>query len=122
MENVEVIAFSIQESIISGIYLYETQKILKLIGGFAMERAQQIMWRLIYANVLIVILDVAIITAQCTNNYMIQVTFKDFAYSLKLKLEFIILNQVKEVASSLAYPATPMFSGDISTSYQRASV
>lgn len=99
MEKVEVSAFSVQEFIISGIYLYETRKILKTSREFAEQRSQRVMWRLIYINVAIILMDIAVLVLQYMDLYDVQVMFKDAVYSLKLKLEFVILNQLKDAAS-----------------------
>jgi hypothetical protein len=111
VEKVEVSAFSVQEFIISGIYLYETRKILKTSTEVAKYRVRRVMYRLIYINITMVLLDIAVIVLQYVNRYEVQVTFKDAAYSLKLKLELVILNQLKEISSSWTLPSESLSVG-----------
>lgn len=55
---------------------------------------------LILVNVLIIILDITLVTAECLHHYEIQTTYKSLVYSIKLKLEFAILNQLVYVCRS----------------------
>jgi hypothetical protein len=52
------------------------------------------MKHLIWINVLIVLLDLTILATEYSGHYEIQVMYKGALYSVKLKLEFCILNQL----------------------------
>jgi hypothetical protein len=98
MEKIQVTAFCIQEFIISGLYVYETRRILKPGETFQKKRTRQVMRHLIYVNVLIIIMDVILLCTEYANRYEIQTTFKGAVYSVKLRLEFSILNQLMQIA------------------------
>jgi hypothetical protein len=84
IEKIQMTAFSAQEFLISGIYLYEVRKVLKYIieGG-----TRKIMWQLVAMNVLIIVLDIALLTVEFLNYYMIETTLKALVYSVRTRLE-----------------------------------
>lgn len=95
MERVQLVGFCLQELIISGIYVWETVKLLKLRPE---GRPNGILHQLLIINVVILILDVAIVAIEYTGYYSIQVMFKPVAYGIKLKLEYAILGKLVAVA------------------------
>lgn len=52
------------------------------------------LWQLIWANTLIIALDVTLLGIQCANLFHLQGAFKPCVYGIKLKLEFVILNRL----------------------------
>jgi hypothetical protein len=94
MEKIQVTAFCIQEFTISGLYLYQTRRILKPTSTFQKRRTRRVMLHLIYVNVLIILMDVTLLCTEYANLYEIQITFKGALYSIKLRLEFAVLNQL----------------------------
>ena len=68
------------------------------------------MRHLIVVNVFIIFLDFSLLGTEFANHYEIQTTYKSVIYSIKLKLEFNILNQLVKLRSSAggreAYPVS----------------
>jgi hypothetical protein len=52
------------------------------------------MLHLIYVNVLIILMDITLLCTEYANLYEIQITFKGTLYSIKLRLEFAVLNSL----------------------------
>jgi hypothetical protein len=52
------------------------------------------MRHLIYVNILMMLMDITLLGTEYANLYSIQITFKGTLYSVKLQLEFAILNQL----------------------------
>ncbi len=98
MEKIQLTAFSLQEFIISALYVYETRKILKPGEIFQKRRFRQVMRHLIYINILLVALDITLLATEYANLYVIQITMKGAVYGFKLRLEFAILNQLMSIA------------------------
>ena len=94
MEKIQLSVFFVQELIISALYVWETTKRLRLEKSIGNIRTRKIMNHLIWVNILIVLLDVTILALEFTNLFNIQTAWKPLAYSIKLKLEFSILNQL----------------------------
>jgi hypothetical protein len=94
IEKVQMTAFCIQEFIISGLYLYETIKVLKIVSGGHTRRT---MWELFIINVLIIALDIALLVVEYLNLRIYEQAFKGVVYSIKLKLEFAILGKLVNI-------------------------
>lgn len=93
-EKIQLSVFFVQEIIISALYVWETTKRLRLEKSLGDTRTRKIMNHLIWVNVLVVLLDVTILALEFTNLFEIQTAWKPLVYSIKLKLEFSILNQL----------------------------
>jgi hypothetical protein len=94
IEKVQMTAFCVQEFIISGLYLYETSKVLKIVSGGHTRRT---MLELFIINVLIIVLDIALLVVEYLNLRVYEQAFKGVVYSIKLKLEFAILGKLVHV-------------------------
>ena len=95
-EKVQMTGFTIQETIISGIYLWETRRILRPGKAFQRTKTRQVMWHLIWVNVFIIFLDAALLATEYANLFTVQTVFKAAVYSVKLRLEFVVLNQLMD--------------------------
>lgn len=95
MERIQLVGFCLQELIISGIYVWETVKLLKLRPQ---GRPNGILHQLLLINIIILVLDVAVVVIEYVGYYAIQVMFKPVAYGIKLKLEYAILGKLVAVA------------------------
>ncbi|RYP67885.1 hypothetical protein DL771_006993 [Monosporascus sp. 5C6A] len=98
-EKVEVTIFFVQELVISSLYIictakyFQDEKVLGKKGGG--------MWyHLILVNALVIALDVTTLALEYANLYDMQTAYKGMAYSVKLKLEFSVLNDLINVAKS----------------------
>ncbi|CRG88983.1 hypothetical protein PISL3812_06018 [Talaromyces islandicus] len=92
MEKIQLTGFTIQEAIISGLYLYETARLLRLANNPQSHRRIQI--QLIGINVLIIFMDLVLLGFEYASEYAVQTTLKGAVYSLKLKLEFAVLGKL----------------------------
>ncbi|MCJ1294559.1 hypothetical protein MMC34_006117 [Xylographa carneopallida] len=103
MERLQMTAFSIQEFIISGIYVYSTIKLLRPVYH---GRTRRVMMQLIWINLTIIAMDVVLLTFEYNYDYEIEATLKAMVYSIKLKLEFAVLNQLMTLANASVHSAT----------------
>lgn len=101
-EKVQMTGFSIQEIIISGLYLWETRKILAPGRIFQQKKTRAVFHHLIYVNVFIIFLDAALLSTEYANLFSIQTVFKAAVYSIKLRFEFIVLNQLMDIVQGRA--------------------
>ncbi|POR39514.1 Uncharacterized protein TPAR_00298 [Tolypocladium paradoxum] len=100
-EKLQLTVFFVQELIISGLYIYETSKILQLQRGVASSATRRFMSHLMAVNIFIVLLDISILCLEFTENYDIQTAWKPLVYSVKLKVEFSVLNRLVEFSQHL---------------------
>jgi hypothetical protein len=101
MDRIEMCIFTAQEIFISSIYLWEVHKTLKIILD---AKARKSMWQLIGMNILHLALDATLLTVGFLDYYAVQWTFKGFAYSIKLLIEFAILTQLVRVVKKRKDP------------------
>ncbi|CAI7649599.1 unnamed protein product [Penicillium manginii] len=88
MEKVQLTGFTIQEGLLSTLYVIETVKLLRL-GADAATRPDSRSIILEYANL-----------------YAVQITLKGFIYSLKLKLEFAVLGRLVDLIQGSRHPVS----------------
>jgi hypothetical protein len=88
-EYTQVVGFSIQETVISCIYIRKTAKFLK--AGYS-TRARKVMTMLIAVQVLVVLMDIALLVIDCIGMFTLKAVLHPFAYGIKLKIEFAVLN------------------------------
>ena len=99
-EKVQVTIFFIQELTISALYIFEAAKLLRSESNIRGRKVHRVKSHLILVNLVIIALDITILALEYAHLYDIQTSFKAFAYSLKLKLEFSILNRLVELMES----------------------
>lgn len=97
VERLQMTAFCIQEFIISGVYVYSTIKLLRPVYH---GRTRKVMMQLIWINSIIIAMDVVLLGMEYSSFYEIEATMKAMVYSIKLKLEFAVLNQLMTLANS----------------------
>ncbi|KIW04595.1 uncharacterized protein PV09_04343 [Verruconis gallopava] len=118
-ERLQLCLYFVQEVTISCIYGYEVVKMIKpdffnnqttnSSGSTSTSQAsfeqkmrtkssQRILRHLLWINIVIIALDVTLLIVEFIGHYEIQVLYKGFVYSVKLKMEFRILNQLTDIA------------------------
>lgn len=90
------LGYTIAEAIVSGIYIGSLAKLLNLKSSV---RQRRVMTDLIYVNIIAVCLDVLTVVLVFLNQTGISHPIQTFSYILKLKLEFMVLNQLMAVAA-----------------------
>lgn len=93
MERMQLAWFCAQEFLISGIYISETVKLLRLMPEKDRRRTR-IMYELLAINLLIILMDVGLLLVEYIGFYSLQTTLKPMVYSIKLKLEFGVLGKL----------------------------
>ncbi|KAM0256496.1 hypothetical protein ACHAQJ_004907 [Trichoderma viride] len=97
-EKIELTVFFVQEVIISVLYIRETYNILRSYRGLVTGANRATMVHLILINFVIIALDISILILQYTNHYDLQTAWKPLVYSIKLKMEFSVLNRLVELS------------------------
>ncbi|KAE8366629.1 hypothetical protein BDV27DRAFT_170644 [Aspergillus caelatus] len=95
IERIQLVVFCLQELLISGIYIFETVKLLRLRPD---TLHRPMLTRLVAINIVVMVLDVAVVAVQFAGYLAIQMMFKPVAYSIKLKLEYAVLSQLIEIS------------------------
>lgn len=98
MERLQLTGFSLQEFVISTIYIVKSTQILKNLRQ-ARPHTHAFTYQLIATNVLFILLDVILLTLQYCSYSTLQTTVKSLVYSVKLKLEFAVLGKMVALIS-----------------------
>jgi hypothetical protein len=95
MEKIQLTGFTIQESILSTLYVIETVKLFRLGADVSVRPdTRRILFQLIGINFAIIAMDLVLLSLEYADFYAVQITLKGFVYSLKLKLEFAVLGRL----------------------------
>jgi len=98
MERIQMTMFSIQEFTISGIYLVEAWRYLKT-AYVPDGRSKRVIYELVCVNVILILLDVALLSVEYVDLYQIEVTLKGLVYSVKAKLELGVLSRLVKIVT-----------------------
>jgi hypothetical protein len=96
-DKIQVGIFTIQESIISAFYIYETVRLLGPAGEINRNPLRKLLAHLVLVNILVLIFDATLLGTEYSGNYNIQATYKPAIYSIKLKIEFSVLNRLVRI-------------------------
>lgn len=91
MEKVQLTGFCVQEVILSGLYMWETNRMLQLNPDRA---TQKTILQLFAVNLVCILMDIALMIIEFRNFYIYQTTLKATIYSIKLKLEIAVLGKL----------------------------
>jgi hypothetical protein len=94
-EKVQMTGFCVQETIISGLYMWKTAQLLKVL---ATPEARRTMWQLLIINMIIILMDVGLLAIEYRNLRVDEQVFKGAFYSIKVKLEYAILGKLVQIA------------------------
>jgi len=97
IEKIQMTGFCIQEFIISGLYLWKSIELLRVVQK---PGTRKIMIELVVINVLIFLGDIALLVLEYDQRTVMERTWKGLIYSVKLKLEFAILSKLVDLVQS----------------------
>ena len=91
MERIQLVGFCLQEFVISTVYIMST---VRLLGSIYHSMTRKVMLQLIAINGICIGMDIILIGLEFSNQYVGEAAIKPMIYSIKLKLEFAVLNQL----------------------------
>jgi hypothetical protein len=136
MERIQQTIFTCQETIISSLYIYHTRRFLN--SGYA-SHTRKVIGLLVAVQMLVICFDAGLTTFDYCNMFTLKVsplpyllwldplidfqcTVHPFVYSVKLKLEFIVLNQLLTLVKRGMAPCNlPALAGDSKSSSETDS-
>ncbi|KAI2469162.1 hypothetical protein F4781DRAFT_431681 [Annulohypoxylon bovei var. microspora] len=90
----QLAGFLIQEATISGVYVYSFNITSKRLRMVREDQVKKILHELIALVIIVVLFDIALIVDEIVGNYQVQTTLKPAVYSIKLKAELFVLNNL----------------------------
>lgn len=95
-DRIQVTVFGLQDTLICAIYIAEAVRALKPIYQVKGRQGRKVIYWLLFVNGLGILLDILIIVSEF-RAHNLAIGFKSLAYSVKLKLEFYALTQLREL-------------------------
>jgi hypothetical protein len=99
-ERVQITMFTVQESIITLMYIWATYKIL--VDRIVQHRqtTRRVLILLFIVQTTVLLMDIVIITLDLAGYFTLKAILHSWVYGIKLELEFVVLNQLVEIAKS----------------------
>jgi hypothetical protein len=111
-EKIQLSVFFLQEVIISGLYVCETINLLHVMSDTHGKReARRVLRHLIFVNIVVIILDISVLGLEFSDYFVLQTGWKPLVYSIKLKMELTILNQLVALTKSREQSTFSMSTG-----------
>ena len=101
-ERIQQIVFSLQETALSSIYIWNTARFL---GDGNEMRTRHTIALLVITQLFVIGCDAALATMNFVDLYTLRCMTHPFVYALKLKIEFIVLNQLRGLVKHGLYDA-----------------
>jgi hypothetical protein len=93
--KVQIVGFSLQETIISGLYIKAARRMVKESYN---AHTKHCIRQLILVQIVCILLDIPFIVLVYAEIFLLKATLTSFVYAVKLKLEFIVLNRLVSIA------------------------
>ena len=93
-ERIQLIVFTLQELVISTIYIQAAFKMLQSTDSVDVRQTKKL---LIYINILCIVLDIIFVIEVYTGDWIYKTGTQSLAYAIKLTVEFIILNKLLDI-------------------------
>ncbi|KAK0099372.1 hypothetical protein ONS95_003555 [Cadophora gregata] len=110
MERIQQTVFTLQETAMSCLYIYHTRKFLKI--GYPLQ-TRKVIGLLLIVQLLVIALDAVLTLFDYTDKFTLKCTLHPLVYSIKLKLEFIVLNQLQSLVKGGLTPGLGLGAAEI---------
>ena len=97
MEKLQIVGFTVQETIISTIYIKYTST---LTNDSYNAKTRNSIRLLILVQVICILVDLPFIYLAFADVFLIKATASSLAYAIKLKMEFVVLNQLLSIVKN----------------------
>ena len=94
MVRISQMVFLLQEGGLSCLYIWGA---VGLLAPNVEIKVRKVMWELIAISAFLIVMDIVILVLAYTNMHVAKEPVQNFAYAFKLKLEFVVLNQLLAV-------------------------
>jgi hypothetical protein len=106
-DKLQIVLIFLQEAIISVVYIYEAGRLLSSRGEVNRKPIKRLLIHLLVVSLVVLILDITLLGVQFAGDYEIQVAYKSAVYSVKLKIEFSVLNSLINIIQNKSFVFDP---------------
>ncbi|KAJ0159957.1 hypothetical protein CTA2_8835 [Colletotrichum tanaceti] len=93
-EKVSLMTFTLQEAVITGIFVRAGYRNFKSLFEFKASEARVLLSYLVGMFALVFVLDAGLVVLECMGLFVFQTTSKPLVYGVKLKVEFAVLQKL----------------------------
>ena len=111
-ERTQISVFTVQEFIIFSFYILATYRVLNERTFNQTKRTRKAMFILLAVQTLEICMDIIIVTLDLAGYFTLKAIIHSWTYGIKLQLEFVVLNQLKETAKTGVPGLLPMPESD----------
>jgi hypothetical protein len=97
VEKIQMTLFTTQEFIISGIYIWKMVQLLQVVSK---EQVRRVVGGLLLVNIVVIVMDIGLLVVEYKNFHVLEQVIKSFIYSVKLKMEFVVLGKLIDLVRS----------------------
>ncbi|KAJ5101015.1 hypothetical protein N7456_007067 [Penicillium angulare] len=98
-DRIQLTGFCIQDLVLCGTYIRQAARIMKPITALRDCAERRIMVHLVMVNTFVLALNLLLLIAEYKFHF-VQISLKTVVYSIKLKLEFTVLNRLRSLVKS----------------------
>ncbi|KAI1105435.1 hypothetical protein F4804DRAFT_350737 [Jackrogersella minutella] len=91
---IQLVGFTIQESLISALYVWAFKKTSQRLSMVREDRIRKMLYELVGLFLVILLLDIVLVIDETVGDFRVQTTLKPAVYSIKLKVELLVLNNL----------------------------
>ncbi|TID16357.1 hypothetical protein E6O75_ATG11475 [Venturia nashicola] len=99
-ERVQITMFTVQEVIISGLYMRAIYELLQERITHHADETRKALILLFVVQTVVIMLDIIVITLDLAGYFTLKAIIHSWVYGLKLELEFVVLNQLMKIAKA----------------------
>lgn len=114
-DRFQAVGFVGQDTLMCAIYVRESLRALKPVFESKGPQGRRIIYRIFFVNVIGILLNVLIIFAEFHKHYFVTCT-RTVIYSIKLKLEFLALTQLRDLTRTYSCTLCQGAHGNVSSS------
>lgn len=96
-QRIELASFCVQKTIISGICVWST---VRMLGSIHHSFTRKVMTQFIFIIFIDIIVDIVLIFLEYANNYVREASIKPIIYAIKLKIKFTILDPLMNMTKA----------------------
>lgn len=114
-DRLQTIGFACQDTLLCGIYVREALRALKPVFESKGAQGRRIIYRILFVNIIGIVLNMLVVAAEFQFHYYVA-SGRILAYSIKLKLEFLALTQLRDLTRTYSCTLCRGAHGNVSSS------
>ncbi|CRL17408.1 unnamed protein product [Penicillium camemberti] len=113
-DRLQTVGFASQDTLLCAIYVREALRALKPVFESKGPQGRRIIYRILFVNLIGILLNLLIVVAEFQLHYFVN-DVRTIVYSIKLKLEFLALTQLRDLTRTYSCTVCQGADGNVSS-------